>query len=302
MLTTVLAHGSAPTVLAHGAAPVTPATLWGDWHLDPFLLAGIVVLAWLYRRGGGRAPDAGRREPAHARAWRARAFAGALVAVVLALVSPLEALASALASAHMVQHVFLVLIAAPLLAFAAPTDRLLRGAPAGLARAAARWRDRPGPATWALRWLRRPAAAWLLHAGAFWIWHGARPYTAALEHDLVHIAEHVTFFATALLFWTVVASTRQRHGPSAGLGVMLVFTMTLQSVFLSVLLTFAGSPWYAGYEQTTRAFGLTPLADQQLAGVILWVPAGAIYLTAGIVLVARWLREDEPEVRTAGAS
>ncbi len=96
------------------------------------------------------------------------------------------------------------------------------------------------------------------------------------------------------MFWQVVAGGRR--AVSSGLGIMLVFTMAMQSVFLSALLTFASGPWYSGYESTTRAWNLAPLADQQLAGVIMWIPAGLVYLGAALALLVRWIQATEHEV------
>jgi putative membrane protein len=271
-------------VLAHAGRPVEPHDLWGAWNLDAALLVSLVLTVWVYRRG--RVLGA-RRE---ADAWRARCFAGALAAIGVALVSPLDALSGALASAHMVQHVLLLLVVAPLLALAAPSSTLLRGSPLVVRQASARWRAR---LRGSLRALRHPVTVWLLHVGTIWFWHAAVPYGAALERAPLHILEHASFLATGWAFWHVVIGPRGVGRAPRGLGVLLVFAMATQSVFLSALLTFAQTPWYAGYATTTLPWGLAPLADQQLAGVIMWIPAGAIYLTAALALLVAWLRTAE---------
>ena len=145
---------------------------------------------------------------------------------------------------------------------------------------------------------RHPGVIWAAHVGALWFWHASLPYEAALRHDAVHIAEHATFLITGALFWgLVVRPTHPRslrgNSAAAGFAVLLLFTMALQGVFLSVLLTFARTPWYSEYSTTTSAWGLGPLADQQLAGAIMWVPAGAIYVGAGVLVLALWLRSTE---------
>ncbi|HSK94991.1 MAG TPA: cytochrome c oxidase assembly protein, partial [Euzebyales bacterium] len=273
--------------LASVGRPPVPQDVWGAWNLDPLLITGVVLAAWAYRRGriGGprRAADV----------WRSRCFAGALVALAVALISPLDAMASALASAHMVQHVLLILVAAPLLALSAPSSALLRGTPPAVRRASTRWRRRFGLTHANLEPLRHPVTVWLLHAATLWLWHARVLYDAALTNPAVHIAEHATFVVTGLLFWRVVIGSRTTGRVSPGLAVLLIFTMALQSVFLSVLLVFARTPWYAGYATTTRAWGLDQLADQQLAGVIMWVPAGMIYVAAGLTVMITWLRAVE---------
>jgi putative membrane protein len=275
-------------IFAHPGGPPAPHDLWGAWNLDPALLAGLVLAAAAYRRG-----RAGHR--CEGETLRASCFAGGLLVVAIALISPLDALSGALASAHMVQHVLLLLVAAPLLALSAPSSTLVRGSPALVRRTVARWRKRLRLTRQNLRALRHPATAWLLHVGTLWFWHAAVPYDAAIQSKLVHVLEHSSFLFTGMLFWRVAIATRSAGNVSHGLGVMLVFAMAMQSVFLSALLTFARTPWYSSYSATTAPWGLEPLGDQQLAGVIMWIPAGAVYLAAGLVLMAAWIRATERE-------
>jgi cytochrome c oxidase assembly factor CtaG len=202
----------------------------------------------------------------------------------------------------MVQHVLLLLVAAPLLAFSAPSSTLLRGSPAAL-RVAGPWRRRLGLGHGALRVLREPVPVWLLHVVAVWVWHAAVLYDAALASEPLHVLEHASFLVTGVLFWRVIVGARSGAGRvPAGLGVLLVFSMAMQSVLLSVLLTFARTPWYEGYATTTQVWGLEPLADQQLAGAIMWVPAGLVHLAVGLGLMAWWLREIERAAPSLGAS
>jgi cytochrome c oxidase assembly factor CtaG len=275
--------------LAHAGRPPEPHDLWGAWNLDPLVLAGLLVAVWAYRRGRIR----GRRRDADV--WRTRCFAGAVVAIAVALISPLDAMSSALASAHMVQHVLLILVAAPLLALSAPSSALLRGSPLSVRRATGRWRRRLGITHANLASLRHPVTLWLLHVATLWLWHARVLYDAALSSEWVHILEHATFLVTGLLFWRVVIGARVPGRVPHGFGVMLVFAMALQSVFLSVLLVFARTPWYAGYATTTGPWGLDHLADQQLAGAIMWVPAGVVYVAAGLALMVAWMRVAERE-------
>jgi putative membrane protein len=274
-------------IVAHPGQPLAPHDLWSAWNLEPLLLVGLVLAAGAYRRGRTRGREG--------HAWRARCFAGALVVVAVALVSPLDAMSAALASAHMVQHVLLVVVAAPLLALSAPSGRLLRGSPPVVRRAGARWRKRLRLTRRNLRPLQHPATVWLLHVGTLWFWHAAVPYDAALGSRLLHILEHASFLVTGVLFWKVVIDTRAAGRMAHGLGILLVFAMAMQSVFLAALLTFARAPWYSGYTATTTRWGLEPLADQQLAGVIMWVPAGSVYLAAGLILVFTWVKSAERE-------
>ena len=276
-------------ILAHPGQPPAPHDLWGAWNLDPVLLGGLLLAAWAFWRG----QTSGPRRPVDS--WRARCFSGALVALGLALLSPLDALSGSLASAHMVQHLLLLLVAAPLLALSAPSSAILRGSPLALRRASGRWRRRLRLTHGNLGALRHPAAVWLLSVGVIWFWHAAAPYDATLDNQLLHVLEHGSFLVTAVLFWQVVVGVRGAAWVSGGLGVLLVFAMAMQSVFLSVLLTFARTPWYSGYAATTAPWGLDPLTDQRLAGVIMWIPAGVIYLVVALALLVTWIRATECE-------
>ena len=276
-------------VVAHPGQPPEPHDLSGAWNLDPVLLGGLLLAFWAYWRG----QTSGPRRPVDS--WRARCFAVALVALGLALLSPLDALSGALASAHMVQHLLLLLVAAPLLALSAPSSAILRGSPLALRRASGRWRRRLGLTHGNLGVLRHPAVVWLLSVGVLWFWHAAAPYDATLDNEFLHVLEHASFLVTAVLFWQVVVGGRGAARVSGGLGVLLVFAMAMQSVFLSVLLTFARTPWYSGYAETTAPWGLDPLTDQQLAGVIMWIPAGGIYLVVALALLVTWIRATERE-------
>ena len=280
-------------LIAHAGEPVAPHDLWRAWNLDPPLLVGVFVLGWAYWRGYVRT---GRRDGDALRAWW---FTAVLVTIVTALVSPLDAMSHALASAHMVQHVLLLLVAAPLMALSSPTGPLLRGSPTSVRRATSRWRSRLRLSRARVRHLRHPAFVWGLHVGTIWFWHAAVPYDMALKNDVVHVVEHGSFLLTGVLFWHIVLGVRRRV--SNGLGILLVFTMSMQSTFLSALLTFASGPWYSGYESSTRAWGLDPLADQQLAGVIMWIPAGLVYLGAALALLVGWIRSSDRETGDAGA-
>lgn len=273
-------------ILGHAAGPVHPDELWRSWNAGTPVLVGLLLVAWAYRRG------ATRGQPSRARRV---AFWVGVTAIAVALVSPLDALSSSLASAHMVQHVVLVVVAAPLLAFAAPGAAVLRGTPLVARRAVVTGRRQVGLTYRRLRVLRHPVTVWLLHVATLWLWHAAVLYDAAVRQPALHALQHTLFLVTAVLFWRVVVGARVAARPSYGGGIALLFTMALQSVFLAMLLTFAREPWYSVYEGTTGVWGLTQLADQQLAGVIMWVPAGAVYAVTGVVLLSAWIRSPDAD-------
>ncbi len=264
----------------HPGQPVAPHDLWTAWNLDPLTLAGMSLLVWLYLRGS--------RKPK--RGWPQRGWlVTALVALTIALVSPLEAMSGALASAHMVQHLLLILVAAPALVRSGAGEGIFAGLPTAVRKRLGSTRLALGLTPARIRLLGHPVLIWLLHAGSLLFWHAGGPYQAALSSTALHYLEHATFLLTALWFWQLVLLTRHRSPDWPGIGVLMVFALALQSVGLALLMTFAASPWYPFYENRAAVWGFTALADQHLAGVIMWVPAGFIYTAVGLDRLWRWL-------------
>ena len=240
---------------------------------EPGALASVLLVAAVYLRGV-RAVWTRAGQGHGVREWQAACFAAGLLVTLAALETPLDSLSEALFAAHMVQHLLLMLVAAPLLALGAPLIALAWGLPPDVRRGTARLcRLLP----------TRPSVAFTLHVVAIWAWHIPSLYEAALSNRAIHAAEHASFLATGALFWWVVV----RRG--YGLGVLYVFGLAVQSTILGALLTFARAPWYTSHLSSTAAWGLTALEDQQLAGVIMWVPGGLIYLVAALSLFGVWL-------------
>jgi cytochrome c2 len=141
-----------------------------------------------------------------------------------------------------------------------------------------------------------PAVTWVLHAAALWMWHIPALYGAALASAPIHALEHACFFVTASLFWWGL--TRGRYGRLGyGSAVIYVFATAMHSGLLGAALTLSPRPWYARHAATSQAWGLAPLEDQQLAGLIMWVPAGLIFLLMGLIYFAAWLNESGRRVR-----
>jgi putative membrane protein len=279
--------------LAHGGALVGPHDLQTAWSVQPFVLLGLAASAWWYTAGVRSLWRAAGRGQVVTRAQTA-AFAGGLLAVVIALVSPLDALSGVLFSAHMGQHLLLTLVAAPLLTASAPLQAMAWGLPPAPRRRASRLQG-------ALRRaLYHPSLAPLglaLFTLVFTLWHIPALYDAALANELVHMAEHTTMLGAALAFWWPITRPRRTH---AGVGVVLLFLGLTASGLLAALLVFSPVALYA--YGATAAWGLSPLEDQQLAGAVMWVPGGAIYVIAGAVVLMRWLRIDEELAARAGQS
>ncbi|HEX2079513.1 MAG TPA: cytochrome c oxidase assembly protein [Longimicrobium sp.] len=286
----VLAVLAPAPALAHAGRPLQPHDLWTAWSLDPLILGPVLVGGWLYARGVERMwrrSGAGRG----IRRWQAACFAAGWATLLLALVSPLHPLGEVLFSAHMAQHELLVAVAAPLLVLGRPLVPLLWAVPVRWRRAAGGWaKSSSVRAGW--RAVSAPLAAWLLHAAALWLWHLPAAYQAALGSAAVHAAQHAAFLGTGLLFWWALFHGREgRMG--YGAAVFYLFATAMHSGALGALLALSPTPWYPAYGGVTAAWGLTPLEDQQLAGLIMWIPAGLSYLVAGLALLAAWMRESE---------
>lgn len=240
-------------LFAHGEA-IGPDELWGAWTLEPGIVLPLLLGAWLYARGVRRLwrrAGFGRG----VRPWRAGAFAGGLFALLVALVSPLDALGEALFSAHMAQHLVLMLVAAPLLVLGVPPRAVAWAVPPGVRRGVARAGRRfPGlHATMAV--LTHPVAAWCLAAAVTWAWHAPALYDAAIANDFIHALEHASFLAAGLLFWWGVLAPAGRMRRNAGPGLLYVFAAAMQNGILGALITFSSAPWYHAHLETTGAWG-----------------------------------------------
>lgn len=274
--------------------------LWQAVLSEPLVLASLLLAGWCHARGTLQI----WRHVGHGRVvspWQARAWWLGLVALAVALVSPLEALAGSLFSAHMVQHVLLTTIAAPLLVLARPTLPLLQGVPHRARRQAVRLREQARPvdrATYALAWPLVVAAG---YSGVTWLWHLPGPYQAALRSDAVHAVEHVTLLGAAVMLWWVVRESGQRSQFGYGAGIMVVFVVGLAHSALGAVLTFAPHVLYAHYAVTAEAWGIGAMHDQNLAGVAMWAPGKLVHGVAVVVLVIAWLRATEKRAQTREA-
>jgi putative membrane protein len=274
------------------AAFAVSAGAWG-WSLEPWLVALLVAAGVLYARGAWKLwTKAGAGRGIGFRA--AMAFAAGWLTLVAALVSPLDRLGGTAFSMHMLQHELLMVVAAPLLVAGRPLEAWSWGlAPA--------WRRFFAQATRA-RALRRawgaltdPIGAWAVHALALWAWHIPPLFQWALANEGAHILQHTSFLGSALLFWWAVLGGASRRAGGASL--LALFTTMLHTSALGALLTFSPSVWYAHPAGGPETLGLDPLADQQLGGLIMWVPGGLAYIVTALAIVARWLAERPAALR-----
>jgi putative membrane protein len=285
----------APALLAaHAGQPVQPHDIWTAWSFEPWVVVPMAITMWLYARGVRRLRRSHDSKAAalYGRgAWRVRAFWWGMAGLAAALVSPVDALGGVLFSGHMLQHELLMLVAAPLLVACRPRVPFLWGLPERWTQAGAPLLRRAPRRLWAA--LTAPLAAWSLHGLALWIWHLPVLYEATLRSDLVHTLQHSSFFGSTLLFWWALLENRSGRA-AYGLGFLYVFTTAVHSSILGALLTFAPTVWYPTYTATTAAWGLTPLEDQQLGGLLMWVPAGVLYVLSALFLFTAWMHGPSP--------
>lgn len=284
-----LAHGTVP-------APRSGVDVLLAWSLDVQvvlpLLAAVLAYAWAVRRVDARHPA--NRVPR----YRALAWYGGVLVLFVALASPIATYDTTFFSVHMVQHLLLTLVAAPLLAMGAPITLLLRVVDPEKRRRVVL----PILHSRFLRVVSFPVVTWVLFAALMWASHFSALYDAALESEPVHVLEHALFLGVALLFWWPVVGAdpspwRLPHAARIG----YVFLGLPQSSFLGLAIYSAPNVLYPHYMTVSRAWGPSPLFDQQLAGGIMWVGGDLFFLTALLVAVWVWLRAEEAEGRRSDA-
>lgn len=275
-------------VLAHAVPHAHAEPWWAVWNPDPLILGNAAALSTLYAVGLTRMWRSAGVGHGVSR-LRAAAFAAGVAMLLIALVSPVDPLSDELSWVHMIQHMLLMTVAAPLFVAGAPgrvaawalPERWRRRALGAMARSAA-WR----PAAYVL-W--QPLLLWALYAVVLWVWHLPALYGAALADELIHDAQHLSFFVAAALYWRVLLDPFGRYRLDRGVGVLYLFATSMHATVLGVFMTLSPRVWYGAYLGRTDAWGLTALEDQQLAGLTMWMPACAVYAALAAALFAAWL-------------
>ena len=283
--------------------PVLSALLlsW-DWRAEVIVVlvaaGSLYTRGWwrLRRRQRGRALPGGRRPGATqplAAGWRLAAYLGGLAVLGIALMSPIDVLGGQLFFMHMIQHVLMIMIAPPLLLIANPLPFFLWALPTRARYAAGRLLSRESAFRRGLRSATAPGLVWMAFVAVYLGWHDPNLYNAALESELIHDVEHITFFGAAMLFWwpAVGAGPRLR---STSRGVRLVFLLLSVPVNMAagVTIAFASQPIYTYYTTVPRVWGITVMQDQMISGVIMWIPGSMMYLMAALLLIARVVQNE----------
>ncbi len=264
--------------------PATNAQILASWNFSPSIWLGFALLAAGYALATGALRQrSGWGQPVSKN--RQAAFYLGTAAAWLALVSPLDYLAdNYLLAAHMVQHLLLILVAPPL---------WLAGLPGGLV-------DRALAARWLraiLNGITRPLPAFIIFNGVFLFWHLPGLYDAALANERIHILEHLGFLAAAVVGWWPVLGPSRRYAPPASrpLQMLYLFFNMFPSMALGAIITFSANPPYPFYEGVQRIWGLTVQADQQLAGLIMWVPGTMVFFLFFSLAFMRWFSAQSAE-------
>ena len=275
--------------LAHGA---DGHALRSSWTFDPWIVLPIVVISLLYVSGRIKL----WRRASHSRLmrWQDLFFCSGMLTLACALISPLHWLGEHLFTFHMIEHEIVMAVSASLIVLARPVGLLLWGIPK-------RARRRVGTAmraplihrSW--DWCTGATSATAIHGVAIWSWHLPLLFDAAVTDTAMHRLQHLSFFATAILFWWAVVWKSDR-----GTAAWHLFVTMVHTSILGALMALAPRVLYIAQTQTAFAWGLTPLEDQQLAGMIMWVPAGTIYAGAAMTMLALWIRgPSEQEAQNA---
>jgi putative copper resistance protein D len=286
-----------PAVAAHGPVPADPPSLPSlalGWTIEPLPTLGILVALgwwwWAIRRVDAAHPA----NPVPRR--RSLAFVLGMAAIAVALLSGIDAYDTTLFWVHMVQHVLLMLVAAPLIALAAPITLLLRVSSPATRR---RW-ILPVLHSRVVRALAFPAVAWILFAATMWVAHFSPLFEAALEDPLVHDLEHVLFLSVALLFWwPAVALDPAPWRMSHPMRALYVGLQMPQNTFLAVVILNATAVLYPHYATLVRSWGPPPLDDQRIAAGVMWLAGDAIFIVAVLAILWGWLRSEARDAARA---
>lgn len=283
---------------AHGSIP-PDLPWWQAWSFDPSLLLPIGLVGWFYIRGLHRWDLRSREHPW----WRTALFIAGLTIYLLAMESPIDRLGEHHFSMHMIQHELIITWAVPLILLGAPTTPLLRGMPGWLRHGVVRPLAGRRPIRAAYRLITHPVCTIGLEALALWSWHLIPGWwEASLADQLVHDLQHLSFTAASVLFWWNVIDPRPLHSRVPHLlRVLYIFGASIPKHILAALVTFAPHPFYPSYEAARPVLPLDAAADQQLAGLIMWVPSEMLtVITMGVVFFL-WMRRSERLQREADA-
>jgi cytochrome c oxidase assembly factor CtaG len=286
-LTRYLIAAAAVTVASPASAHEVAGGEHLGWSFEPWALVPLGLCLLLYLAGIVRLlRRADKSRPTLIR--NAALFLTGWLVLTAATISPLHEGGEHSFTLHMIEHELIMLAAAPLMALSRPLGVMIWSLPSPGRAGTSRWARRGMPyMLW--RQATSPLTATLVQIGTIWLWHAPGPFELALRHEGWHIVQHICFLVSALLFWWAMVFGRDgRQG--YGLSAFYLFITSLAEGGLGALMTFSASPWYADYVAMKMGLiGLSPEQDQQLAGLIMWIPGGMIHAGAAIIMIVRWM-------------
>jgi putative copper resistance protein D len=279
-------------VAAHGYAP-PPDSIWSvllAWQLEAHIILPLLAAALIYRYAAGKVNSAHPHNPVpRFRYW---SWMGGILVLFIALSSPIGTYDTTLFSVHMVQHLLLTMVAAPLLVMGAPITLLLRYSSPETRRRVILpvLHSRP------VKIIGHPVVTWTFFAAVMWGTHFSPIFDASLDNDVIHLFEHALYLGAALLFWwPVVGADPSPWRLPHPARIAYVFLGMPQSAFLGLAILSATAPLYRHYETLVRTWGPTPLDDQTLAGGIMWAGGDLTFLVALLLAIWIWLKAEERE-------
>ncbi len=286
---------SAGAAYAHEAASAVE-NLWSAWTLSPEIVAGTLIAGLVYSAGLRRC-WLGEQT----RGWRHAAFFAGLAAVFLALQSPIDALAARLFSVHQVQHLLLRTVGPMLIALAWPSGLLIAGMPALLRKTLLRPVVASKTMRKAFSALAHPVSATAFFIGALYFWEIPRYHNLALLNEPIHYFMHASMLAAGLVFWWRVFERRSApQGLRYGVRLMMLWLVILSNIVLGAYTTLKSTVLYGAYDVTGRLFDYPPLTDEQVGGIVIWIPSSMMGLIAILIVIHMWGRhETRVETRLA---
>ncbi len=277
--------------------PLTKAILL-SWDIRPGVLAFFILLAlvqfigWrtLRRRGGTR----------FANGWRLASYLAGLTVLMLATMSPIDVLSSQLFLMHMIQHLLMMMVAAPLILLANPFPTFLWALPRPWRVRIGGWFQADHPLYRLLDPVTRPGIIWMIFVSVYLGWHDPNAYNLALRSALVHDIEHITFFGVSLLFWWRIIGAGPQIGGRLSVPMRAVFAISAvpPNMLAGVAISFATAPIYTFYTGVPRLYGISVMDDQTWSGLIMWIPGSMMYIVAAIVLLGILLGNEKKPIRS----
>jgi putative membrane protein len=270
------------------------------WSFDPFVTTGLLAASAVYIWAWRRVRDSKGTQPP---SWYAWAYAAGILTLAFSLLGPLETFNAQLFSLHMLQHLVIMQVSTPLLLLGRPAHLVLRALPPQKTKRTIGFVFGKSNIRYAIIAITGPVIAFLLFSVNLGLWHLPTFYDAAVQNDWVHHLQHLLFAGFSLIYWWIIIDPIPRHHRlPEGWAIGSIFLSMMIGSGIGAILTLSGSVLYPSYELAANPWGLSPLADQQIGGLLMWVGSFLLYMGVGIWLAAKYLKRDEEKADLAVAA